>query len=183
MKKFLNIILTTVILTIICAVATGALALTDSFTRDRIASASIKAEKAAMSQMIKDVEFESGVVTLEDVEHTYYKATSNGETAGYIFTVMGKGYGGDLKVMVGFDEKGDIIDVKVLEANDETPGLGQNVTKNDFLKQFAGNKTPLEVKKEINAVTGATISSRGVTDCVNFAGELYKNVTEGGNNG
>ena len=183
MKSIKNIIVATLVLTIICAVSAGALALTNDITKDRIASANRKAEQTAMAKMIKGAEFKEDKVTVKDVEHTYYEAKVNDETKGYIFTLTGKGYGGDLKVMVGFDPNGTIIGVKVLEANDETPGLGQNVTKNDFLSQFTGGKAPLEVKKQINAVTGATISSRGVTECVNFAAELLNEVLEDGQNG
>ncbi|MBO5746298.1 MAG: RnfABCDGE type electron transport complex subunit G [Clostridia bacterium] len=183
MKNFKTIIVTTIILTLICAIATGALALTNELTADRIAAASKKAEQTAMNQMIKAEKFEQGTVKLDDSDYVYYVAKSGDETLGHVFTVEGKGYGGVIKVMVGFGTDGKIIAAKVLEANDETPGLGQNVTKESWVKQFKGTVPPLQVKQQINAVTGATISSKAVTECVNFAHELYKKVMEGGKNG
>lgn len=82
---------------------------------------------------------------------------------GKAIAVSPRGYGGPIEMMVGIDEKGKISGVKIL-SHRETPGLGANIVKPKFLEQFKGKtlKDPIEPKKDIDAVTGATISSRAV---------------------
>ena len=135
MKNVKNIIVTTVILTLICAIATGALAFTNSLTADRIANAARKAEQEAMERVVQADEYTQGTVSLNG-EHTYYTAKSGGETVGYIFTVSTHGYGGAINVMTGVGTDGKVIAVEVLDASNETPGLGQNVTRDSFWEQF-----------------------------------------------
>ena len=72
-------------------------------------------------------------------------------------------------VMTAIDPELSIIGIKILDASGETPGLGQNVTKESFYGQFKGKGN------KINAVTGASISSKAVTDAVN---EAYKYASE-----
>ena len=81
--------------------------------------------------------------------------------------------------------------IEILSATDETPGLGQNITKETFYKQYSGLKDNISVVKngadsaenEINAVTGATISSKAVTKAVNTSLDYAEAVInlEGGN--
>ncbi|MGB9612981.1 MAG: FMN-binding protein [Candidatus Margulisiibacteriota bacterium] len=78
--------------------------------------------------------------------------------------VSPRGYAGQIDMMVGVGEDGKVIKVKILNQR-ETPGLGANIIKEEFLKQFSGKslKDPIEPKKDIDAITGATISSRAVS--------------------
>lgn len=184
MKNVKTIIVTTVILTLICGIAAAGLALTNDLTADRIASAEHKVEQKAMVRVIAADEFTEGTVTVNGIENKYYTAVKDGETAGYIFTVSKHGYGGNVKVMTGIGTDGKIIAVEVLDASGETPGLGQNVAKKTFWEQFKGLSGNLAVGGNVEAVTGATISSKAVTSCINEALDLYKKITEeGGKNG
>ena len=78
--------------------------------------------------------------------------------------------------------------IKILSADDETPGLGQNVLKSDFAKQYSGLKNEISVvkngadgnKNEVNAVTGATRSSKAVTNAVNKALKAIGGTEESG---
>jgi electron transport complex protein RnfG len=90
--------------------------------------------------------------------------------AGVVRQVAVRGYAGEIKLLVGIDEKGRISGVKVL-SQQETPGLGANIVKTDWLKQFQGKTAAdkLEAKQDIDAVTGATISSRAVCSGVRQA--------------
>ncbi len=183
MKNVKSIIVTTVILTLICAVATGALAFTNELTADRIAKASNEAERKAMARIVEADEYAEDTVSLNG-EHVYYTARSGDQAVGYIFTVSTNGYGGAVKVMTGVGTDGKVIAVEVLDAANETPGLGQNVTRKSFREQFKGQSGELTVKQEITPVTGATISSRAVTESVNQALKLYEAVVkEDGSNG
>ncbi len=102
--------------------------------------------------------------------------------AGYAIKVLTKGYGGQIEMMVGVSEDGKVQGIKIL-SHSETPGLGANAPQPKFSGQFKGKSTEkdLEVVKtapgkdnEIEAMTGATITSRAVTKGVNDAVKFYK---------
>src|SRR5690606_34719403 len=85
-----------------------------------------------------------------------------------------KGFSGLVKIMVGFKPDGTIQNIAVLEQK-ETPGLGTKIKDESFLQQFR-DKNPstfnLKVKKdggEVDALTGATISSRAFTESAKLA--------------
>lgn len=94
-----------------------------------------------------------------------------------------KGFSGLIKIMVGFNEVGDIQNIEVLEQK-ETPGLGTKMKDEKFLSQFR-TKNPasfnLKVSKdggEVDALTGATITSRAFGEAVQMAhNEFIKNGT------
>ncbi|MDD5382526.1 MAG: FMN-binding protein [Candidatus Margulisbacteria bacterium] len=92
---------------------------------------------------------------------------------GQAIAVSPRGYGGPIEMLVGVDPVGKVSGVKILSQR-ETPGLGANIVKPKFLDQFKGKslKDPLEPKKDIDAITGATISSRAV--CVGVKEALRK---------
>ncbi|MEE1018899.1 MAG: FMN-binding protein, partial [Acutalibacteraceae bacterium] len=79
------------------------------------------------------------------------------------------GYGGKIKVMVGIDNGGTVKKVAIISADDETPGLGQNVKTDEFLSRFEN----VSSASGVDAWTGATISSTAVKGAVNEALELY----------
>lgn len=177
MKNFISIILTTVALTLICAVSAGLLALTNELTAEKIAQAEVKAQNEAMQRIIVADTFEQ----TQKQENVYHVAKNgNGEVLGYIFTFSENGYGGAVKVMTGIAPDGKIIAIEVLSAGDETPGLGQNATKSDFWKLFEGKSGQLKTSKsastdsDIQAMTGATITSRAVVNAVNKATALFE---------
>ncbi|MGI6075011.1 MAG: RnfABCDGE type electron transport complex subunit G [Pyramidobacter sp.] len=105
------------------------------------------------------------------------KGTSGGETAGYCFTLKPKGFGGILTLVCGIADDGQVMDISILESN-ETPGLGAQASKPAFAGQFHQRrtsglltvvKTPVENDDQIQAISGATITSRAITDAVNEA--------------
>ena len=185
MKNVKNIIITTIILTIICAVSAAGLAGTNALTKDRIVEANKKAEQEAMSRIIEAENYIQSVVVINGVENIYYVA-QNDNTYGYIFTSSHNGYGGPVKVMTGIDVDGKVIAIEVLSASDETPGLGQNITKKTYWENFKGlsEKAVVGNGGNVEAVTGATFSSKAVAECVNDALDMYKAIVkEGDNNG
>ena len=62
---------------------------------------------------------------------------------------------------------GNTITALTVETPDETPGLGQNCSEEDFTKQFIGKTLPVELGKDVDAVSGATITSTAVVDALN----------------
>jgi electron transport complex protein RnfG len=94
---------------------------------------------------------------------------------GKAIAVSPRGYSNTINLLVGIDARGKVIGIKVL-GQQETPGLGANIVKPEFLKQFIGKsaRDPIEVKNDIDAITGATISSRAVCKGVREALEKTK---------
>ncbi len=181
MKNIKSVVITALILTVICAVSAAGLAFTNDLTAGRIAELDRKAQEIAMQQILPNAQYESKTTVVNGNNVEYSVALSEGNTVGYIFTTVTKGYKGDVKVMTGVDTEGKVVAVQILSASDETPGLGQNITKDSFVNQFKGANQHVAVGDgKIDSVTGATISSNAVVRCVNEAIDLYGKVEKEG---
>lgn len=190
-KKFSprEIIIPTLVLLVIGVVAAALLGGTNMLTKDKIASIDAEEKSKAMALVMPDAE-KFGEEKEADEKMTYTPAlNADGDVIGYAFSVSTSGYGGEIRLMVGINTDGTVNKVTVLAADNETPGLGQNIKKDSFLSQFAGKSKILTVVKnavssddEIQAVTSATISSTAATKTVNAAIEYFNaNLKEGGN--
>lgn len=172
-----SIIKPTVVMVSICLIITLALSSANMLTEKRIAELSVKQQNETMSVVLAADEHIGETVKIDGKETEYFVAKTDGEILGYIFVTSEKGYGGDVSVMTAVEPDGKIKAVSILNVANETPGLGQNTAKEDFYSQFADLSGGISVVKngadsslnEINAVTGATISSRAVTGAVNTA--------------
>ena len=107
-------------------------------------------------------------------------ATADGKFLGAAVESTTLGFGGDLKVLVGFDAEGKVLGYTILQAA-ETPGLGAKADK-WFQKDGKGSivgktpSTPLAVNKDggdIDAITASTITSRAFLKAVNQAYQVY----------
>lgn len=154
----------------ISLVATLVLATTYEITKPKIEARMQTETQAALKNVMPDADsFEAG--TIDGIE--YFEAVKGRESVGYCIKVAGSGYGGYMRIIVGIDLNGVIKGVDVLEHN-ETPGLGSKIKETRpgesepyFLRQFKGkDAASVALKKDIDAITGATISSRAVTDAV-----------------
>ena len=173
-----EVITPTAVLAIICVVVTLALSSTNLLTAGKIEALAIETQNKAMAKLIEADEYHELPATTSFGDITYNAAIKNGDTVGCIFVTEANGYGGVVSVMTAVDMEGKIIAVEILAAADETPGLGQNVTKEYFYTRFNGMSgdiiaakagTAKKENNEIDAVTGATISSKAVTTAVNQA--------------
>lgn len=115
-------------------------------------------------------------------------AKKDGETVGYVITsTSSEGYGGDIQITVGILTDKTVTGISFLSIS-ETAGLGMNAEKPEFYEQYSDVAVEqFEVVKsgtgqdgEIDALSGATITSSAVTDAVNAALTYYSNVLEGG---
>lgn len=154
------------ILAVYTALAGGILALVFSITEPRRLDNAKKNELKAQQELIPQaVKFQEK--NFQDLK--YYEAIDQDDkVVGYIVLAKGKGYSSVLDIMVSLDKNLSISNLKVL-AQAETPGLGTKITENNFLQQFTGKTLPLALKKdggEIDAITGATITSRAFTNAV-----------------
>ena len=131
---------------------------------------------------VEDIQLVKSEKAKDSVE--IYPAYIEGERVGT--AVIGsseKGYTGLVKLMAGFKEDGTIQNIVVLEQK-ETPGLGTKMKDERFIKQYR-DKHPatfdLTVKKdggEIDALTGATISTRAFSEAVQMAYDEFVKNTE-----
>ena len=158
------------------------------------AEASAEAKQLAVTQAVKNVlpEFAESSVTelaVDEIPVKVYTATSGDEVKGYAVETMTKmGFGGAIRMMVGFSPAGEVLNVNVLEQS-ETPGLGTKMCdEGNALITSVQGKNPadmkLRVKKDggdVDALTAATISSRAYVDAVARAYEAFAAVS--GNNG
>ncbi|MGN0569854.1 MAG: RnfABCDGE type electron transport complex subunit G [Candidatus Fimenecus sp.] len=187
MKKFnvKDILIPTVSLFLICAVVTLLLAVTNSVTAPKIAELQAETENKTKAEVLPCAnEFsDAKKVSLNGIDYTYYEGYGEEKTlAGYVFTTVSKGYGGDITVMVGVKADGTVEGIDFLSIS-ETAGLGMNADTEKFKSQFKGKSGEITVVKnspadnEIQALTGATITSKAVTKAVNDALALYEEVS------
>ena len=162
-----------VVLCVICVVITGALAATNSVTAPIIMEATLEAQRLARMELLPEADDFTRVdsVEVENVSDVY--AASNG--VGYVITSTAKGYGGTMTVMTSFTPEGQIKQVKVTEAA-ETQGIGSNVSDSAaYWAAYAGldGTRNLVLNQDVDAYTGATISSRALNSAVNAAINAY----------
>lgn len=126
-----------------------------------------------MNQGYGNVYIDSAAVALD----------ASGANVGYVVSSTSKdGYGGEVKISVGIDSEGTVTGIAFLSLS-ETPGLGMNAQNDSFKGQFAGkNAEKLTVTKsgsageeEIQAMSGATVTSEAVTNAVNAAIYFVRN--------
>ena len=175
-----NMVLVLFCITFISAACVGAV---NMITEEPIAKAKAAAVQAALAQVLPEFDAtEKSEHTADELLIIAHKATKDGKVVGYaIESQTKKGFSGLVRLMVGFDTKGTILNVNVLEQA-ETPGLGANMTEegNPILASIKGkvaSKLNLTVKKDggdVDALTAATISSRAYADAVARAYEVFE---------
>lgn len=172
------------ILTIICIVSGVSLAFVYSKTSviiaDRQAKEALKAMGVVLPAATDFVEVSAGEIATAAGETKgilqAYLGKAADETIGAIVKVESPGYGGMITMLVGMDKAGVCQGMQVISQS-ETPGLGANVKEESFYGQFAGQEGVLSLKKQggqIEAISGATISSKGAVAGVNKALEVAK---------
>lgn len=192
-------------LTLITLVAGVALGGVYEITKDPIAKQEAQAKAEAYEQVFTDaaafeaVEMDDTLTkTIRDqLDQEGYKAQSieevmraedqSGETLGYAFTVVtSEGYGGDIQFSMGVQNDGTLNGISILSIG-ETAGLGMNADTPAFKDQFVRKQVEkLQYTKngatqddEINAISGATVTTNAMTNGVN-AGLCAFRVMEGG---
>lgn len=190
MKKFSakEVLVPSVSLFVISLVVTLLLAVTNNVTAPLIEQLSVETEIQTRKTVLTEASYfddENKTVTLDGTEYTYCVGLdAEKNVVGYIFTTSTKGYGGEVKVMTGVSADGKVTGVEALSLS-ETAGLGMNAKNESFRNQYIGKSGEIGVAKnspkenEIQALTGATITSSAFTDAVNIALELYSVVTGG----
>ena len=162
-------------------ISVALLAYVNELTKGPIAEANAKALSEAVKAVVpgfdNDPIAEKRVQEMDGASFAIYPATKEGQYIGAAVEAISKGFGGELKVLVGFDAQGNILDYSVLQ-HAETPGLGSK-SVDWFKKGNAGDITgmnpgqgELTVSKDggqVNAITASTITSRAFLAAVNKA--------------
>jgi electron transport complex protein RnfG len=107
----------------------------------------------------------------------WFVAQKGGKTIAFVVPSESKGFGGAIKMLVAVSPDGTVIDYDIMSHN-ETPGLGDNAAKEPFKSQLKGKKSEHLIvvkdpsnKEDVQAITGATITSRAVTKGIKEAVE------------
>lgn len=176
-------------LTVISLVVALLLGLTNVLTADKIEAINRQKTEEALAKVVSSTDCEFPPV--EDIPQAVidaaneqggkltemYEILVGGENAGYAFKVTASGSQGNIVMIVGVDADLAVTGVSIVN-NSETKGIGSKVMDNEAtsagtgaLDQFVGKSGAgtLVVKQNIDAVTGATVSTKGVTKGVNAA--------------
>ena len=177
MKEMLKITLSLVAIFVVAGLIMG---LTYKYTYPVRFQAEKKEKEEALKEMAPDASDPikvAGNWTADNKPYEYFEATTSGKPVAYIASTAGKGYSSYIKMLVSLSPELKIRDVKIL-GHEETPGLGDQVEDKSFLDQFKGKSLEQiklvkgETKDNIQAVSGATYSSRGVTKGVKEAAQI-----------
>ena len=181
-STFFNMVFSLVVVTLVASTALGYVY---ELTKGPIAAAKLAKKIKAIDEVV--VEYDNNPVdemykiSIEGSEDSLevYPAKKAGKImASAIRSYSPKGYGGNIWLMVGFLPDGNILNIAVLE-HKETPGLGTKMNNAEFINQFIG-KNPssfnMKVEKDggdVDALTGATITSRAFGDAAQLAFDMY----------
>ena len=175
----------TVTLLVTCIIVAGLLGLVNGVTAGPIAQINQQKTEQAMAEVVSDPSSFQAVAELPQAAVDAATAAGgtltelyDGQGAGYVLKVVASGSQGNIEMMVGVDGDGVVTGVSIVD-NSETAGIGSKVTGNEplpsgtgVLDQFAGKSAAdgtLAVGTNVEAITGATVSTRGVTTGVNAA--------------
>lgn len=175
----------------ICAVAALVLGVTNNITAPVIEERNIQASNEARKIVLSEAdEFKELDGMNSDIVLEVYEGIKDGQVIGYTIKTSSKGYGGAIELMVGISKDGKITGVEIGN-HSETPGLGSKATEPMFKNQYVDKdvlNSLLVVKgstnndNEISAISGATITSNGVTSGVNAAMKIYNEKLSGNDN-
>lgn len=124
----------------------------------------------------------------QTVDEVYQALDASGEVAGYVITVTSsEGYGGDIQFSMGVSMDGTTLGISFLSIS-ETAGLGMNADTESFrdqfkdqkVSEFSYSKTGASAEGEIDALSGATITTNAVTNGVNAGLCAFQVLSEGG---
>ncbi len=173
-----------VVLTVLSCVSGGLLAYVKDGTKDKIEYQQLTfvkgpAIRAILKGAANDPITDRFKLTDGDAERSFFVGVFDGKPQRVAFESSGKGYGGDIGVMIGVNLEDDKIVGVGVTTHSETPGLGSRAkTDPAFAAQFPGKplKETFKVKGDggqVDALSGATLTSRGVAAALTDAAEVY----------
>ena len=178
------------VLTGVTAISVALLAYVNELTKEPIAEANAKTLSEAVKEVVPGFDnnpiAEKKIQNVDGVDYAVYPATQADKYIGAAVEATSMGFGGDLKVLVGFDAEGNILNYSLL-SHAETPGLGSKAAdwfkkggKGDITGMNPG-EAKLTVSKDggkVDAITASTITSRAFLNAVNAAYAAYAGQNE-----
>lgn len=159
----------------ITLVASAAVGLVYRVTKEPIRLAQEANARLALGNILPDFDHSTtDTLMVDGIEAVIYTATRRGELVGHaVQTSTMRGFSGEIRMMVGFTPDGKVYNIKVLD-HAETPGFGDIIAEDDnpLFRNFEGRRPSqmrLAVTKDggdVDALTGATITSRAYVDAV-----------------
>ncbi|OUP23529.1 FMN-binding protein [Gemmiger sp. An194] len=176
-----NFLKPVVVLVVICIVASAALAGTNQLTAPIIKAQEEAAANAAYLEVLPEADGFEEITDFQSSNVTKALKATNG--AGWVIQAYGKGFGGDVPVVVAFDSEGTILKVKFME-NSETAGFGQKLADpadadgQKLAESFVGKSGTLEAG-DVDMISGVTVSSKAALAAVNSAVNCFNEVALG----
>jgi len=173
------------VLTILSSFSGGILAAIKNETQDKIENQQLKfvkgpAIKSILEGASNDPIMDRFKITDGEVERSFFVGKFEQKSDAVALESYGKGYGGDVGVMVGIDTSKDSIIGVGVTTHAETPGMGARAKEDpNFTAQYLNLSIKKKIKVtqdggQINAISGATITSRAVSNAATDACETYK---------
>lgn len=157
------------VLTLVVFVAVTVLSFTNDMTKGAIENQKWAKIESVLDQIFPSYSKYDTHTACEDICVIY---DSSDSIIGYAFVATGKGYGGEIEILVGLED-GNAVKGIVIISHSETPGLGSRITEPDFGNQFASASiNDITLSKDggaVDALTGATISSAATVNAVREA--------------
>ena len=183
MKEIMQMI---VVLSVICAACGLALSGIRNMTAERIENQVLMNVQGPKVKLVldgaeNDLIADRKKIEVNSKEITLFVGKKKGKDWAVAYETNGKGFGGDITIMVGYDlALNKLTGIQVISQK-ETPGVGSKVAENQFTEPFKG----LDIKSkfiprseggDIDAISGATYSSKGVLEAVRKSIELYPEI-------
>ncbi len=160
-------------LLLITAISAGALAAVNDITKDAIAENKLAKTRRALTEVLPGAEDMTVIDNGSGIVKAVYAPSAASAVQGWAVEVApGSGFGGEIRMMVGIDTDGKVVGISII-THAETPGLGavaaaKTPAGEAFRDSFLGDSGALALD-DIDALSGATITSKAVLDGVNAA--------------
>lgn len=191
-----DIFKTGIVLLLVSLIAALALGMTNEVTKDKIAEQRFMANELAKREVLPTAASFEDVLgepldnlryNFEPITEAYLGKDESGNIIGYVFKSTPTGFGGLIEVVTGIDVDGNVTGLRVGSHN-ETPGLGAKAKDVAFYSQYAGKSASTEIGtsktaatgNDIQAITGATISSVAISDGANASIDAFNWILENG---
>ncbi|HBF42102.1 MAG TPA: electron transporter RnfG [Desulfobacteraceae bacterium] len=183
MKEIMRMIL---VLTVICTVCGVALSALRNATSARIEYQILTNVQGPKVKLVlegseNDLITDRKKVMVNGKEMLLFIGKKEGKPWAIAYETLGKGFGGEIKVMIGYDILHDKLKGIQIISHKETPGVGARVTEDQFTRNFKGldigiKFVPKNDGGDIDAISGATFSSRGVCEAIRKSIAIYPEV-------
>ena len=184
MNFFKKIIFPPLVLTLICAAIALMLGYVNAVTAGPIADAEAKAKEEAIRAIfpaavdVTEEKLPGEIDSAVKVNAFYTVKDGSGFIGCAVNVTVGSGYGGEINMTVGVTPDGKVKGVEIV-SHSETAGLGARIDEASFRQRFVGVTEYAEIGENVDAISGATISSKavaaGVTAALGAAELFYEN--------